>query len=96
MKTILIPLAKFFDSYLGSFAKNVLSSLGIGIITTAGIKTAFDTLVTYTRTHFDSIAIDALQLVGLAGIGEAIGLIVGAVTFRLTYTAVSKLGVIPK
>lgn len=95
IKTIIIPLAKFLDQYLGSFARNVLSSLGIGVISYAGIKTVFDQLVLLAQTHFNSIGSDALAVVQLAGIGEAIGIIVGAITFKLTMTTMSKLGILP-
>jgi len=95
MKTILVPLAQFLDTYLGSFARNVLSSLGIGVISYAGIKTVFDELVALAQAQFANIATDALAVVQLAGVGEAIGIIVGAITFKLTMTTMSSLGILP-
>lgn len=95
MKTILVPLAQFLDTYLGSFARNVLSSLGIGVISYAGIKTVFDELVALAQAQFSNMATDALSVVQLAGVGEAIGIIVGAITFKLTMTTMSSLGILP-
>lgn len=95
IKTLIIPLAKFLDTYLGSFAKNVLSSLGIGVISYAGIKTVFDELVALAQSYFANMASDALSVVQLAGVGEAIGIIVGAITFKLTMTSMSNLGILP-
>ena len=95
MKTILVPLAQFLDTYLGSFARNVLSSLGIGVISYAGIKAVFDELVALAQAQFANIATDALAVVQLAGVGEAIGIIVGAITFKLTMTTMSSLGILP-
>lgn len=92
---ILVPLAQFLDTYLGSFARNVLSSLGIGVISYAGIKTVFDELVALAQAQFANIASDALSVVQLAGVGEAIGIIVGAITFKLTMTTMSSLGILP-
>ncbi|WP_350152988.1 DUF2523 family protein [Nitrosomonas sp.] len=38
----------------------------------------------------------ALQIIGLAGFGQAIGIIAGAITFRATFMFMARLGVIPK
>ena len=91
-----LPLGQFFESNLGNMAAKVLGSIGVGLLSFAAIKTAFDLAVSYARSQYDSIAVDALGLIGLAGIGEAIGLIVGAMTFKVAFSAGSKLGVIPK
>ncbi len=96
MINVLLPLAKFFDSNIGIIARKALGGLGIGVISYTAVTAAFSTAVTYTQSHYNNIAADALQLIGLAGIGEAIGIIVGAITARLTITSMSKLGVIPK
>ena len=96
MINVLLPLAKFFDSNIGILARKALGGLGIGVISYTAVTAAFNTAVAYTQSHYNNIAADALQLIGLAGIGEAIGIIVGAITARLTITSMSKLGVIPK
>lgn len=95
MKTILVPLAQFLDTYLGSFARNVLTSLGFGVISFAEIKLVFDELVTLAQAQFVSMASDALSIVQLAGVGEAIGITVGAITYRLTITTMSQIGILP-
>lgn len=92
---ILVPLAQFLDTYLGSFARNVLSSLGIGVISYTGIKTVFDELVSMAQAQFENMSVDALAVIQLAGVGEAMGIIVGAITFKLTMTTMSSLGILP-
>ncbi len=96
MINLLIPLAKFFDSNLGSFAKKVLAGLGIGVISYTAVTAGFNTAVSFAQSHYNNLAVDIISLANLGGIGEAMGLIVGAITFRLTVTTMSKLGVIPK
>lgn len=96
MINLLIPLAKFFDSNLGFFARKVLAALGLGVISYTAISTGFNALVSYTRTQYDGIAPDILALMGLGGIGQALGIIVGAMTFKIAFLAVQKMGVIPK
>lgn len=96
LNTILLPLGKFFDSNIGVLARKALGGLGVGVISYSAVTAAFESAVAYAQSHYNNIASDALQLIGLAGIGEGIGLIVGAITARLAITTMSKLGVIPK
>ena len=96
MINILIPLAKFFESNIGFLARKVLAALGIGVISYAAVTAAFNAAVSFAQTNYNNLAVDIVSLANLGGIGEALGLIVGAITFRLTITTMSKLGVIPK
>lgn len=93
---MLIPLGQFFYSNIGIMARKVLGSLGIGVLSFAAITVAFEVAESYARTNYDSLPADVLALVGLAGIGEALGLITGAMAFRIGIATTSKLGVIPK
>mgnify|MGYP000973247963 CR=1 FL=1 len=66
-----------------------------GVISFAGIKLVFDELVALAQAQFVSMASDALSIVQLAGVGEAIGITVGAITYRLTITTMSQIGILP-
>ena len=46
--------------------------------------------------YYNNVPTFALQIIGLAGFGQAIGIIAGAITFRLTFLLLPRLGVIPK
>lgn len=96
IKEILIPLGQFFESSIGSLVKKGLTAAGIGTISYAAITTAFNAAISYAQSQYNSIAVDALQLTGLAGIGDALGIIAGAIAFRVAFSSASKLGVIPK
>ncbi|WP_235590262.1 DUF2523 family protein [Nitrosomonas ureae] len=37
-----------------------------------------------------------MQTLNLAGFGQGLGIIMGAITFRMTFVLLPKLGVIPK
>ena len=91
-----IPLGQFFESNIGSMAKSVLSSIGVGVISYAAVSVAFEAAVTYAKNQYNSLPVDALNLIGLAGIGEALGIIAGAMAYRMVFTSSSKLGVLPK
>lgn len=96
IKEILVPLGRFFDSNLGALVRKGFAAIGVGVISYAAISAAFEVALSYTRGQYDSLATDALQLIGLAGIGEALGVIAGAMAFRITFTSGQKLGVLPK
>lgn len=96
LNLLVIPLGAFLTSYAGFIAVRALMGLGIGIITYGAIGVALESLFTLAQGHYNNIPTFALQIIGLAGFGEAIGMIIGAVTFRLTFLLLPKIGVIPK
>lgn len=88
-------LGTFFSASAGAIAKRVLAALGIGFLTFTAITTAFNQIVAIAQTHFNNIASDVLQIIGLAGAGEALGMVTGAMVFKLGFTTLKRLGVIP-
>lgn len=96
MNLIVIPLGAFLASGIGFLAVRALIGLGMGTLTYAAIGVAFDQLFTLAQGHYNNMPTYALQIVGLAGFGQAIGIIIGAISFRLIFLMLPKLGVIPK
>ena len=96
IKDLLVPLGQFFESNIGTIVRKGFAAVGIGTISYAAITAAFNTALSYAQSQYNSLAVDALQLVGLAGTGDALGIIGGAIAFRVAFSAASKLGVIPK
>ena len=96
MFSILIPLGAFLSAGIGYLAIRVLMALGIGMISYAGVLVVLNQLFTMAQGHYNNIPTFALQIVGLAGFGEALGIIAAAITFRATFVFMNKLGVIPK
>ncbi|MDZ4106713.1 MAG: DUF2523 family protein [Nitrosomonas sp.] len=92
MIKVFVLLAKFFESNIAAIVHRVLAAAGIGIIGYAVVVSAFEAVVSFAHDHYNSLPGDVLALVGLAGIGEAIGLLVGAMTFKLTVLSVKRLG----
>lgn len=96
MNISIIKLGTFFESNLGKMAAKVLKSLGIGVLVFAALTNAFNIAVSETKGAYMSIPADTLQLANLAGIGDALGIIVGAMAFKVSFAAGSKIGVLPK
>ncbi len=93
---LIIPLGAFLTSSIGFLAVRALSGLGIGVISYAAITVALDTLFSQAQGYFSAIPYFALQTLNLAGFGQGLGIIMGAITFRMTFVLLPKLGVIPK
>lgn len=87
-------MADFFDwiaSAVGPLAKRVLSALGIGWLTFESL----DALVGQAKDMVVSLwsqAGDVLIIAELAGVGTAVGIILGAIVARIAFVQLAKLG----
>lgn len=68
----------------------VLVSLGLSLVTFTGMSVAIDLLTTRAVTAWGGLPASILQLAGLAGIGEALSIITGAVATRLLIWQLTK------
>lgn len=85
-----MPIAAFLMSIVGSLAGRVLLSLGIGFVSYAGISAALNSV----RGHIVSAWAgggDILNIMYLAGMGEAVGVLLSALTVRGALYAVQSL-----
>ncbi|BBH12976.1 DUF2523 domain-containing protein [Chromobacterium haemolyticum] len=89
-------LAAFLMAMVKPLLQKIFLSLGLGIITYASIQLAFDKLVTYTVSSISSLPPETSAILGLAGIDIGLGLILGAVSFVISMTVVSKIGMMNK
>lgn len=72
--------------------KRVLAGLGIGTITYVGLQAAFTQASGFVSSYYGQIGGDAAGLIGLLGMGEALGIILGALSARMSMMMLSKLG----
>jgi len=93
---ITIPLGAFLTASVGYLAIRVLMALGIGLITYGGVEIALAQLFTIAQGHYNNIPTFALQIAGISGFGQAFGMITAAITFRMTFVMMAKIGVLPK
>lgn len=96
MFNILIPLGAFLSAGMGYLAVRAAMGLGIGLISYGAVGVVLAELFTMAQGFYNNVPTFALQIIGLAGFGQAIGIIAGAISFRLTFVLLPKLGVIPK
>lgn len=83
-------LASFLLSIVGTLAARVLLSLGIGWISYAGVASALNAV----RGHIVlawSVSSPVFELMYMAGMGQAVGILLAAFSIRAAFFGISKL-----
>lgn len=87
----MITLASFLMGIVGTLAGRVLLSLGIGWISYAGVSAALDAV----RGHIvDAWGVGGatIEMAYLAGMGEAVGILLAGFAVRSAFYGIAKLG----
>lgn len=92
IKTLLGVLAYFFASSIGPMVKRALVAIGLGVITYSGLDVAFGAARDMVVSNYGAMAATTAGLVSLAGVGQAIGIILGALAARVGLVALSHIG----
>lgn len=74
--------------------RQVLLSLGVGLISYAAVSYAVSSLLSQAKSYFNGLPADLAGLVGLMGGGEILSIISGAIVARTALAAVKKFGII--
>lgn len=82
-----MTFAEFLMGMAGPLAMRVLITLGIGTITFTGMVETLSALIAMSASSWSGITPAVLQLAGLSGLPECIGLITGAMTSRVSIWA---------
>jgi hypothetical protein len=72
--------------------RTVLVSLGIGAITYTGLTLVLDQVVQHVQTSYGQLPASAAQIADLLGVGEALGILLGAMAARVAYASMKKIG----
>jgi len=76
----------------GPLAKRVLTALGIGIVTYGAVQVAFTAAQNALLASYGQISADIVGPLNLAGFGQAVGIILGALGAKVALQVVSRLG----
>lgn len=85
-------LGAFLSTAIGALAKKALVALGLGTLTYVGLDVAFNAAKAQVISSFGATSADSLALINLAGVGQAIGIILGALSARVGLAALSRIG----
>lgn len=83
--------AGLLQAAAGPIAKKVLSALGIGVVTYTALQTSFNLAKSAVVSSYGAITGEIAGILGLAGFGTAIGIVLGAMAARVTYMQLTKL-----
>ncbi|MEY3787414.1 MAG: hypothetical protein RLZ75_1621 [Pseudomonadota bacterium] len=86
-----MTFTSFLMGIAGSLAARVLLSLGFGIFSYAALNTLATTVVNNVTTNYNQIDITVLNLINLAGGGDALGIVLGALVTRASLVAFKRL-----
>jgi len=87
----MMTLASFLLGIVGTLAGRVLLSLGIGWISYAGVTTALNAVRGHIASAW-SVSSPVFDMLFLAGMGQAVGILLAAFGIRAAFYGISKLG----
>jgi hypothetical protein len=74
---------------VGPLAARILVALGINVVFFTGLTVAVESITSNVQSNLSGLPLGMLQLAGLFGIWEALGITLGGFSFILAYRAVS-------
>lgn len=83
--------AAFLASMAAPLVSRVLMALGMSVITVTGVTLAIDQLKDLVIGNFGDVPVSILQLGGLLGAWQGLGMIFGAITFAVTLRGLTSL-----
>lgn len=89
----LIALAlTWLASSAGAIAKRVLIALGLGTVTYTGVDIAFNAAKDLVISNYGGFVGAGAQIAAMAGVHEAIGILLGALAGRVGLLVLSHIG----
>lgn len=85
-------LGAFLSASVGNLVKKGLVALGLGTITYTGLQAAFDSAQAQIISNYGAMSGGTMAIVDLAGGGQVIGILLGALAGRIGMIALSKIG----
>lgn len=80
-------LASFLVGLVGPLMARWLASMGLSLVVLAGLTASVSQLKGLITSNLSGLPLATLQLAGLMGVWEGIGIILGAVTFCVTWAS---------
>jgi hypothetical protein len=80
-----MPIAAFLVAMVGPLAARLLVALGLSLVTLTGMLEAVSALKSAVTSNIASLPAATVQLAGLYGVWDCLGMIFGTLTFCLTW-----------
>lgn len=79
----------FLAAAVGPLAIRALVAIGFGVVSFAGVQTAFSALTSYAQQYWTGLPAAVIQIATICGLHTALGLVFGAMVGRLAVWTVS-------
>ncbi|CAG0972995.1 hypothetical protein BURK2_01407 [Burkholderiales bacterium] len=86
-----MTLVSFIIGLVGPVLARILAQLGLGLVVMTGLYTAYATLKGQVIAGIGAQHLWAVQLGGLMGIWEALGIVMGAFVFVITWRGANSI-----
>lgn len=96
MQALLAGLFPWLISLVWPLAKKLLLALGIGVLTYSSLSALSSSVISAVSTAWGQQPLVAIQIGSLLGIPQSMGIICGALSARVSFIAVGKLGMLSK
>jgi len=83
----------FLVALAGPIARRVLLSLGLGVVSYAGLALIAEQVKPAVVDNYGALSGNVLDLLNLLGAGQAIGIVLGAIIARAAFAAIARIGV---
>lgn len=94
MGSLLTAALTWLLSMATPVVKRVMIALGLGTITYTGLDVAFGAVKASVIGSYGQMAADSAQIAAIAGVPQAIGIILGALGARLGLLVLSRIGMV--
>lgn len=84
-------IAAFLMGMVKPIISQIMLSLGLSVVTYVGLDAVMTQLNNYIQSNMSAMPASVAQLLALAGFPEAMGIIVGAFTFRLAMNSLKRI-----
>jgi hypothetical protein len=84
-----MTLAAFIVGMVGPVMARWLASMGLTLISVTGLVVAYNTLKSQVIANIGGLPEKGVQLAGLMGIWESLGIVLGAFVFVMTWRGTS-------
>jgi len=82
-----MTLAAFLVGLVGPLMARWLAAMGLSLVTVAGLSAAYAALKSQVIANIGGLPAATVQLAGLLGIWEAVGIVLGSFVFVITWRA---------
>lgn len=82
-----MKLGLWFASLIPGFTKKVLAALGMSVVSITGLQVIWGSMQDQIMSNIGALPSATMGLLGLAGFGQALSYILGAVAARIALSA---------